>query len=73
MGFGNFRHKPCDDVLHDSGNKNFGHGANRDLMKYPLSRYSLADLSGIVGHVNAEDDNAFSAGTFGATPDTTRR
>ena len=47
---------------------------SRDLTKYPLARYPLADLAGIVGNFHAtsnetaEEANAAIAGAFAATP-----
>ena len=40
----------------------------RDLVKYPLARYPVADLAGLVGNFYASSDNAALAGAFAATP-----
>ena len=40
----------------------------RDLVKYPLARYPVADLAGLVGNFHASSSNAALAGAFGATP-----
>ena len=40
----------------------------RDLVKYPLARYPVADLAGMVGNFYASSDNAALAGAFAATP-----
>ena len=60
-------------TLHGSDNNNLG-GTERDSVKYPLSRYPTADLSGIVGHfsaangTSATDRTVAIAGAFAATP-----
>ena len=40
----------------------------RNLVMYPLARYPVADLAGLVGNFDANSTNAALAGAFGATP-----
>ena len=66
-------------MLRGTDNDLLGYDVNsppgvRDLTKYPLTRYPVADLAGIVGNFHAtsaagvEDANAAIAGAFAATP-----
>ena len=66
-----------DATLHGTMNNQLGHTATdspRDLTKYPLARYPVADLAGVVGNFHATSDttaadaNAAIAGAFAATP-----
>ena len=67
-----------DATLHGTSNNNLGDN-DRDSTMYPVTRYPLADLAGLVGNFHAsstsmitDDDEtlptAAIAGAFGATP-----
>ena len=62
-----------DATLYGNINDDLGHDSTadpnpRDLTRYPLARYPVADLAGLVGNFDAATDNAAIAGAFGATP-----
>ena len=63
-----------DATLYGNANDALGHNPAadpnpRDLVNYPLARYPVADLAGLVGNFYATSGaNAALAGAFGATP-----